>query len=1172
MDLVEGAKDPLLKHIRQLLLNYVVANITTDYIQLTEDAVPTVDPNCLILPPDPFDTLTRIYALGSQEPSQEKLPKPTPAAIQYIKDVLKPQALRPSESVAFRESTFESYLPLYQPMSPVLTARARRETPRPRADKFLRLPARSHSEFLASQSIKPVEVKPISETVPKQDEVLDTDWRLHKDEEPVRSFLLSVFKPCQGYKNRHLDFSSRPDSPPTPNQVPDPPFIPIFPRRRRAGSGVRVCDPPPSGLKGVGSLRAVILPLVKVEEPDHDLYTQNMVVVDEAFKSSVSPTPTPTSSQDEIDELSWSSPNTTPPAYRPTKMVWGRFSCPLYKTFLRDSLLTLETASSMVGQTESTCDSIDANRDDFDADLVRLYEHQRQDPRDLILKEPVDEKRQLLIDDVHSHLVPVLPPPNQHPPNALFLPSKLKELVAPAKGKGQADVKIPVYAFLKKAKGIPSLNVELSWVPIAAKIRIPTHSEVLNVADLLEGSTQACPNLPTQVSNLLEDVLSTPYASKIRAQQETWSYRYGETLFQPATSNFLNLDVARCELILSRKERRRLAGLTDDFEDNMEDSDDQLDAEDAHAVEGRSAKRPRLTRDIYLDDSGIAFDSLDVDLPPSIGGSYFYDHQSDGDIVAEYDEQFTPDDPRIGLPAHSRQDADHGEFMALSFGSHPAISAQPTQLPPNETSSDETYASRFEPHPDAIVNNTSVARPSGLPDPPDIATRSLGILEFAKLRAKKVSMLDPDSHPEIPQDGADVQEPPRGIPEDIYAPSTIRLPLMWDPPTSPHRYMVSMDVLQKQSLLRSLRSRACAVDVVERGTLRGVDIILDPHSAIIFSNLLVLPFECADLVKRIAQQSWLYSRLLILFEAYPVEHSYQCKMNSDRPFALFAYTPPVLKAVRKLRRDLDIMSGCGTKRAECLVQHANNVDETAKFTRFFGDFVQANDEYHGMPWGDRTWLEDDIPEVLSVVGSLVWLLTLWIKGEIELAAVDGTNRFAAFVILCQIDLGDFLEFSAEERMAKFGDCVGLERMMLLNQVIEQRLQAMQPSESDVVNPLVWRSVPSASPISSADNTVSRNTPTAVLCTGKFLNVWLFYWLILSQSVAVHVRIAAVIGVEGVNEWALAKRLSLATMRGNVFGATAALVIWRVLDVSESLYLASRRHTQTELASTLGLIA
>jgi len=57
---------------------------------------------------------------------------------------------------------------------------------------------------------------------------------------------------------------SGPDSPPMPIQVPDPPFIPTFPRRRRAGSGVRAADPPLSGLRGVESLRALIRP-VKVE-------------------------------------------------------------------------------------------------------------------------------------------------------------------------------------------------------------------------------------------------------------------------------------------------------------------------------------------------------------------------------------------------------------------------------------------------------------------------------------------------------------------------------------------------------------------------------------------------------------------------------------------------------------------------------------------------------------------------------------------------------------------------------------------------------------------------------------------------------------------------------------------------------------------------------------------
>jgi hypothetical protein len=64
----------------------------------------------------------------------------------------------------------------------------------------------------------------------------------------------------------------------------------------------------------------------------------------------------------------------------------------------------------------------------------------------------------------HIGIVPVLPQPNEHPPNALFLPLSLGELVAPLKAKGQPNVKHPTHKFLKKAKGIPSLNVELSWV------------------------------------------------------------------------------------------------------------------------------------------------------------------------------------------------------------------------------------------------------------------------------------------------------------------------------------------------------------------------------------------------------------------------------------------------------------------------------------------------------------------------------------------------------------------------------------------------------------------------------------------------------------------------------------------------------------------------------------
>ncbi|KAJ7118748.1 hypothetical protein C8R44DRAFT_789150 [Mycena epipterygia] len=1088
----------LRSHIRQLLLNYAVTHITTDYIQLTEQAVtdlwcqylveiPTADPHSLLLPTDPFDTLKRIHGLGSIEAFLEKS-QSTPSAIQYIKKLIKPKSGQPkSDQVTFQESNFESYIPVCRPMSPILTTRAIRETPRAGTSKFLKSLPPSSAEFLLSQAIKPIGTEPVLEPSVKQDDVLNTNWRLHPGEhDAVRSLLRSVLaaRPKE-YKNRHLDFYTRPDSPPLPSPLPEAPFIPIFPRRSRAGSGVRQGDPTPSGLKGIVSLPAVILPPVKMEEVEPDLQEQNMVIVNgwQAYKSSPSPTPTPTSSQeDQIDELFMSSPDTTPPPVRPAKMEvvqiprthriggkrtkppsighetdLGSFLAPLVgmkRIPKSPSCLSPEPATSMLGQPDSACEApVDIDQDDLDTDVGRLYGHQRQDPRHIILKERVDEKRQLLID------VPVLPPPNEHPPNALFLPSCLGDLVAPLKVKGQTNGKTPTHQFLKKAKGIPSLNVELSWVPIAAKTRIPTNLEILKVTGLFDTDTPSSSDPPMQIATLLGKVPATLSASELQTHPDGWRHRYNE-IDPEGTSDDLDLGVSRCEIILSRKERRRAAGLADEEEYGVEDFGDAMDTEDALMVDDRYTKRPRLARDgdlddsgivvdrldfdhgkrprladDYLDDSGIAFDRLNFDhgepsfyldlgshpadvdkenLPPFHNGSQYDDLGYDEYTDPGHTEQFGPEDsPRSGFVRGSRNDSGHKEFEALSFESHPAASAQPTQLPADERPSDEAYARTFEP---AIINDSAIPKPSRVLNAPDIATRSLGIAEFAKLRARKVSIPIPESHPISAQGEANTlpEEPSHSIPESIYDRNTLRLPSTWNLPDSLHRYMVSMELVQKQGLVRCLRSRACSIDLVERDALGGVDIILDPHTAIIFTNLLVLPSECADLVSRIGQQSWLYSRLLVIFDAYPAAHSYQSKVNSNTVSELFAYTPPVLKALGKLRRDLGISEGCGTKRQACTVQYAfaDTVDEAAMFTRYFGDFAEANDESRGIIWGDRAWLDDDVPE-----------------GEQDLAAVDGMNRFAAFVILCQIDLGEFLELGPEVRVEKFGVFVGLERIV-----------------------------------------------------------------------------------------------------------------------------------------------
>ncbi|KAJ7273096.1 hypothetical protein C8J57DRAFT_1715378 [Mycena rebaudengoi] len=1107
------AEKALRAHIRQLLLSYYINNITTDYLQFTAEAVtdiwcqyfveiPTTDPNSLLLPTDPFDTLTRINGLDSIESFQEKF-RSTPNAIQvelklsfavqwldvpqHLKNTIKPKLSKPrSERVSLEESTFESYVPVCRPMSPILTTRAIRETPRLGTHKFLKSLPPLYADFISSQEIKTVEVETMLEPSVKTDEVLNTNWRLRPEEhEPVRSLLRAVLAPRigPGYKNRHLDFAARPNSPSIPDQLPAPPFIPIFPRSAKRGGGIRHDAPAPLGLKNIANLPALILPPVKVEQLEPDLHTQNMVVVDgwQAYKSSPSPTPTPSpasTQEDQIDELFMSSPDTTPPPARATKMDvvqiprnrriggarkkpapvgygkdLGTFLAPhVRKTQVAkpDCSLSSVAATSMLGQ-PSACDgpqpTVAMDEDGLDSDIGQLYGSlQQQDSRDLILKVKVDEKQQLLME------VPDMPPPNEHPHNALFLPLTLRHLVFQSKPEGQPSIKNPTHRFLRKVKGISSLNVALGWFP-GGHTEVPTHAQICKVTSLLDATMSSSSN-QLQIAILLAPVtISIPDIPN----EDFWNPLYGN--LDPGFASE-DASIARCEIILSRKERRRLAGIPDEIEALVQDSDsDEMEVEEHPHEESRPTKRRRSAPDEHLNDSGISFDVMDFDQNQDTNTAFyddtpldadkenlplaFYHQYGDQDFELDYDdpEQYRQPQGRLDFslpPSSGMMDSssqldgelqyEYREFEPLSFESRQVPSARPSQLPAeNVISGDATVD---DPHSDAVENNPAIEKP---PPPrrtlPDIATHSLGIAEFAKLRAKKVYVPEP---PPIvaPTHVAPVEDPSHhSVPDTVYDRSTIRLPPTWDSPSTVHRYMVSMELVQKQALVRSLRSPTCLVNLVERDSMFGADIILDPHSAVIFTNLLVLPSECTNLATRIEQQSWCYSRLLVVFEAYPASHSYQAKASKNE---LFAYSPPIVKALGKLRRNIGISEGCGTKRRDCEVAYvfADTVDEAAMFTRHFGDFAEANNESRGILWGDREWLEDDVPE-----------------GEQELAQADGMNLFAAFVILCQMDLEDFLDLEPQARIEKFADFVGLERIMVLNQVIQNRLETMQPSDT-----------------------------------------------------------------------------------------------------------------------------
>ncbi|KAH0837950.1 hypothetical protein J3R83DRAFT_6185 [Lanmaoa asiatica] len=298
---------------------------------------------------------------------------------------------------------------------------------------------------------------------------------------------------------------------------------------------------------------------------------------------------------------------------------------------------------------------------------------------------------------------------------------------------------------------------------------------------------------------------------------------------------------------------------------------------------------------------------------------------------------------------------------------------------------------------------------------------------------------------------------PRTAPDDVFDQHTVRLPEHWIPAAAVHRYLASMTLIQKRALVRELQGHHCRVVLVERYDLGGTDIIIDPDYGVLFIPLLALPAHLESAVQRISLESWRYLNILIVLEAFPSAQSFRADRSQDTKPVPYAYTPPICKAIKKLRRNLGIAEGCGTMNSRCAVTwaFANDIEEAAKFVRCFGEEACAisTERGHRILWNQREWLEEEERE-----------------GESDLSRVHGMNAFAAFVMLYDRSLEAILDLSPEARLADFGQLLGQERMVRrplslfpidpssmmqtgLNAVIESRMQQITPDIAEsVVDP------------------------------------------------------------------------------------------------------------------------
>ncbi|KAI0094483.1 hypothetical protein BDY19DRAFT_22568 [Irpex rosettiformis] len=679
-----------------------------------------------------------------------------------------------------------------------------------------------------------------------------------------------------------------------------------------------------------------------------------------------------------------------------------------------------------------------------------------------IIRERLDEKETMLMD------VPELAPPNQHTSTGPVIPTTLSALRADSED-GRAEARSSLIGFLRKIKGFQSLNMELSWRPFHFGSSVPTHEEVTRLA---EGIRQDCladmSNEGTVSIPIVEDTLSHLLAEVDLDETVNVKDTASKKWQDEDTSGFpMPHDESTTLVVLTAAERRRLYKLPEPVYGRAGSDNEESLAEDPKLV-GISRKRMRNHLSAAdREDLGFCQDLAAMKDPESLAG--YLENADDSRVYLlgfpTYDDTESrtsyleladsacgfdgPDDNLDELfadvdPIHF-EDAHVSDFGAAYDA---GVSIDPTLLsakcPPMESASTSMGDFSRSPRVQEVTRDSVHRIPSTLQlreestlafnpeadymQPPidlvesdsrllDAVSAKHSLQEFMKLRAKSIAVLvDPAVVSTHSSSYINIAGPSSGpvafqIPMELVDHTTVQAPEQAVHRDNWHRYLGSLEVIQRIALTRALSAPDCKVQLVERESLNGADIVIDPHTAVIVFLLRNLPTQCDSLNARINQLSWRFSRILVVFEAVP-----SCDINASKnSLAINPFSPAVVKAVKKVRRDMEIADACLDKQEGTRVQFSfpMSVDAAALIIRRYGDMSYAEDTSNGLLWDDRHWLDSDYED----------------PDERDLAVFDGMNVFAAAVILSRDNLDNFIDKPPEQRAAEFGELIGHDRIV-----------------------------------------------------------------------------------------------------------------------------------------------
>ncbi|KXN87799.1 hypothetical protein AN958_08115 [Leucoagaricus sp. SymC.cos] len=1061
--------DPFRRHIDELLSSYVQAHLVKDHIEYTYNIfnllkpyvlrpVPLADPTAFTIPLEPFDSFFRLHHLD-QLPRYEERFKASPEATQLLKQHLR---MRPGSLKTERIVRVNDYGPLAieEPLFPAFTRRSLR-TGRFTKKPFAASPGLTSCNALINDvGLKPVETVDVPEPAVPYQQTLKVLWFLALEErEEVYNILKHVSdmrRPQPNHKNSSLHAFLHVDVSLPDVLIPEEEFTPIFPRNRRICQESLRNTHLSQGCKEL----ADVLPEAVMGSDDSEInfMKTTLEVVDgwETLKisSPVSPaTPTTSQEEDRIDQLFLEdSPPTEPtiglmdekmdeielPRSRRIGGSHGRkehilhgqtlatFLPSLVQKGMEKSLIHVESKDSspepesLLGQpsvdtntaTENDGVSTDDDWKDLNVDIARLCPN--EDPVDVIMKTKLENDFDTFIE------VPQLPPPTDHT-SSFMLPTKLRDLIRDPEG--QSDRRP-----LKNSKGLPALRLSLSWVTFTSDSPLPPHEEVCGVVSLLPPSMIVREQVDQLLRRALEDDSSSTQTRKRMSILD-------DDIDLPPISDedsYPLIAISRTSRCIEHKEQVI----------SPVKADKRAASESDTLAAISSPRRPKRFRSEPEPEYPL-HDEIDSVAPLLYPGAetgqfdqsdeFEYEPSSDSLCLSSIDTTFVNQQYADYNPADIKADLEpSGKLETDSAQLH---------KPGVDHTSNQIY------QPDSAIVDLFAAAVW-----PPMETTDSGIEQhishlatFTRLRAKA---LKEDSMTQTPAEAPPISLSPTtqdSTSDNIAAitvdKSTLSLPDYDYGSGLPHRYMASMELLQRQTIIRELRK--CGIDLAERDTLGGVELIVDPFSAVLVNSMFTLPAFGKQLVDRISEHSWRFQHLLILLEGYPQTLALRPpKSKSDIP-EVSAYTPPILKAIKKLRRDVTVAEACGKKNSGCTVQYSfvNSTLDAGRIIRYFGDLAEARDQTGGILWQPRDWLDDEV----SV-------------DEEDLSKLDGMNRMSATILLCKASADEILDMLPEERMEHFGLLIGADAVNSLNSDLRKRFNAIDTSDDTMNHTQSWMNV------------------------------------------------------------------------------------------------------------------